>query len=387
VNDLSKTLRRALDPLTIALRTGHGAPPVVCVERLADAAIVAIRLEPDAVVLTVGATAVVETSERVDERGQALAAYTIRDGTLEVSITGARAARPKEAALEPMPLLPPSPRSLSTTIRDAEWAPAEPATEPRPAPARFELELPPDPAPSKAPPSSVASTFSWGDAASDMPTRIGRIGEMPNFPSRAQAAPPASVPAPRAAPQAPAHAASPSPSRPPAPAWRPPPVDPVAQTAPAAAGKAPRIRPSVRRFALIAMLVVTFMLWLHAQRLRTARARAALAAAHAHDNTAATGGSASRAGAASAAASASAASRAADFAPEPLLAPPIPDALASSGAHKLVTPARRAADALSNGDFPGALALYDALAAEPGANPAYAQVAQSLRARAAGRAP
>jgi GrpB-like predicted nucleotidyltransferase (UPF0157 family) len=43
---------------------------------------------------------------------------------------------------------------------------------------------------------------------------------------------------------------------------------------------------------------------------------------------------------------------------------------------------RLAADALARGDLADALKLYDELAAQPSANPAYAALARSLRSRA-----
>jgi len=228
--------------VTIAVRSQGDGVPALRVER-ADSGLLggmALRVDRHAVVVTVGTGAVVETSERIDANGRPTARVTLRDGPLEIAIAGAAA--PTTCAttqrLEPIshrvPLLPPSPRTAG--VQDAEWQPIDPVVQARPVVStKFELEVPPAPAASPFPAASAPAgpPFVWHDAPGDIPTRIGRFDETRGFVPAQEVAAPAPVPA-----------------------------------------IAPRIRPGVRRFALLAMLAATFMLWLHAQRVRSSRHRA-----------------------------------------------------------------------------------------------------------------
>jgi hypothetical protein len=349
--------------VTIAVRSQGDGMPALRVERV-DAGLaggMSVRVDRHAVVVTVGTSAVVETSERIDANGRPIARVTLRDGPLEIAIAGAAAPTTTCATsqrLEPVshrvPLLPPSPRTAA--VQDAEWQPIDPGVQVRPAVStKFELEVSPAPAasPFAAASAPAGPPFVWDDAPGEIPTRIGRFDEARGFVPTHDVAAPAPAPA-----------------------------------------RAPRIRPGVRRFALLAMLVATFMLWLHAQRARSSHHRA----------TPRPTASATAAGPASSV-------RAAGPTPETLAPLPPFDISAPSGppgadmnadmkeasgrantgerdvtsppvtASKATSRARKAADALATGAFADALSLYDALAAEPGANPAYARIARSLRSR------
>jgi hypothetical protein len=137
-----------------------------------------------------------------------------------------------------------------------------------------------------------------------------------------------------------------------------------------------RRRVVVRRVALVAMLLCAFALAMHARRLRThsaALAEGPRAAAVAERAARLTG---DRRPAIEPAAIA-----VPRDAPPEGIARPRPTLLAAGSGSK----ARAAADALSNGAYPEALALYEELAAEGQANPAYARVIEILRARADAR--
>jgi hypothetical protein len=140
---------------------------------------------------------------------------------------------------------------------------------------------------------------------------------------------------------------------------------------PLPATKGPRIRRSVRRFALLAMLAASWMLWFHAYRSRHAHATRAPAAGSASPASALSRSSGSAVG--SPVAGRLAAQDSASAGTAASLPPRAPN----------LTEARAAADALANGDSASALKLYDDLASRSANNPAYAEVARSLRARAA----
>jgi hypothetical protein len=149
----------------------------------------------------------------------------------------------------------------------------------------------------------------------------------------------------------------------------------VERTSPSARapGFAPRERRRVviRRVALVTMLVCAFTLAMHARRLR-ARRIASSEGAHAAVVALRTAEPAFDRGPAVEPASV--------FTPHDVPPDVIrsrPTALAAGGASK----ERAAADALSNGAYPEALAIYQELAAENEANPAYALVIQILRTR------
>jgi len=240
-----------------------------------------------------------------------------------------------EAPSEPKRRLLPPVDSLAT-IREADWYPATPTATRVGVPIECEL-LPPEEDARPKPP-LAPQALDPGDA----PTRIEY--HPPSERAVTASSPPAA-----------------------------PPVPP--------ATKGPRIRRSVRRFALLAMLAVSWMLWLHAYRSR-----------HAHASHTVAAGSASSSAPSSRAALASGSAATGKRAPEE----PLPaGAAASSPSPSLasapsfaprpsnVTEARSAADALANGDYASAVKLYDDLASKSANNPAYAEVARSLRARAA----
>ncbi len=229
------------------------------------------------------------------------------------------------------------------TIDDAEWHPATPTVTRVGAPLEAEL-LPPEPSARPRAP-AAPQAFDPGDA----PTRVEY-----HPPSESASAPPA-VPL--------------APSAPPAPA------------APAPQG--PRIRRSVRRFALLAMLAVSWMLWFHAYRQR--HAHASHTAASAPSSSALSSSSSASSVAGKLAAHADSAPTATPPANAPPVVAPPTNSTPTSHAPNVsnVTEARAAADALANGDYANAVKLYDDLASKSANNPAYAEVARSLRARTA----
>jgi hypothetical protein len=250
-----------------------------------------------------------------------------------------------EAPSEPKRRLLPPVESLAT-IGDADWYPATPTATRVGVPIECEL-LPPEEAVRPKPP-AAPQALDPGDA----PTRIAY--HPPSERAVASSSPPAA-----------------------------PPVPP--------ATKGPRIRRSVRRFALLAMLAVSWMLWFHAYRSRRAHASHTVAAGGASPSSAPSSRGALASG------SAAAGKRGPE---EPLPAgaaavPPSPSpSVASLASAPSFAPrpsngteARSAADALANGDYASAVKLYDDLASKFANNPAYAEVARSLRARSAPLAP
>ena len=252
---------------------------------------------------------------------------------------------PSEPKRRPLPL----PEISLVTIGDAEWHPATPtATQ---IGVSIEAELMPPESVARSRPPEAPQALDPGDA----PTRVEY-----HPPSEGAAFAPARAVGRSAAPP------------------------PAAGAAPAAKG--PRIRRSVRRFALLAMLAVSWMLWFHAYRNR-----------HTHASRTTTGASSASSRAAASAASpgssAAAGRLAAQLAPGPAgastpIVPPFPPAAAPAASTAPsrapnVTEARAAADALANGDYANAVKLYDDLASKSANNPAYAEVARSLRARTA----
>jgi hypothetical protein len=133
-----------------------------------------------------------------------------------------------------------------------------------------------------------------------------------------------------------------------------------------------RRRVVVRRVALLSMLLCAFALAMHARRLRALRntviegPRAAALLAKPGGSSADWGPAAERS------------SLGAPYdAPSERIARPKPNLATTSTGSK----ARAAADALANGAYAEALAIYQELAAENEANPAYARVIQLLHAR------
>jgi len=165
-----------------------------------------------------------------------------------------------------------------------------------------------------------------------------------------------------------------------------------------------RIRRSVRRVALFALLASAFMLWLHATRAHRAQVARAHAA-HVRARATASGEAHPAAPPAPApapvpaAAASSVPSRVAAVssvalpAPQPPSPLPQPSSRAAAPAAAPdpwlqptsrkagVTKARAAADALANGALGEALTLYQELAASAPGDAAYAEVVRSLKAR------
>jgi hypothetical protein len=133
-----------------------------------------------------------------------------------------------------------------------------------------------------------------------------------------------------------------------------------------------RRRIIVRRVALVSMLVCAFALAMHARRLHARR----VAAIEEPRGPALAVKPASSASDWGPAAEQAALTTLRD-APSERIAHPKPSLAVAGGGSK----ARAAADALANGAYAEALALYQDLAAENEANPAYARVIQLLRAR------
>jgi hypothetical protein len=127
-----------------------------------------------------------------------------------------------------------------------------------------------------------------------------------------------------------------------------------------------RLSPGARRFALLGMLACSLMLCLHARRVKEAAVRAPRAtvqqALDRPPDVPADSASPRTAGTPR---------------PTPNRAVAPPHALANTASP---TKARRAADALAEGDYSEALELYEGLASEE-ANPAYGRIVDSLRSR------
>lgn len=263
-----------------------------------------------------------------------------------------------ELPSEPKRRLLPAADMPLVTIDDAEWHPATPTVTRVAVPIEAELLPPEDVARPRAP--AAPRALDPGDA----PTRIEY-----HPPSESAAPPPAGARAP---------SASPASSASPAPAPRAPGV---------LATKGPHIRRGVRRFALVAMLAASWMLWFHTYRSRHGHAPHAATRASAPSAPPPTAaGASSLNGKALAARNDSAPAVASSVArPVAVASPSVAAPAASTPAARAsnVTEARAAADALANGDYASAVKLYDELASKPANNPAYAEVARSLRARAA----
>jgi hypothetical protein len=294
-----------------------------------------VRLTHDEIVIRCRNTATVTTVGFVD--GPTPAAITVRDGDLEIAIeglTGSGEAHPDAPSTDAIPalLLParsPCPGE-TLSVQEAEWfelddESAEPSDRPRVTHV------------ASAPSRPRARSGDSGDA----PTRIHRLEEVLG---ETEFAIPRSPDARGVPPRRPDD--------------------------PAAARKVVvprgRLSPGARRFALLGLLACSLMLCLRARRVKEAAARAPQATVQQ---------ALERPAAAPADSSAPYTAGAARPMPGRTAAPP--HAQPNKGSP---TKARRAADALAEGDNAEALELYEGLASEE-ANPAYARIVDSLRSR------
>ncbi len=307
------------EPLsTVRFERARGAPRAL-----------SLRIEDDIVVLTCGPDATVEAQNAIDRDGPHVAGLVLRDGPLTVRIGAGAPAdvttdTPTRWDLEPRHQLPPAQYVSLEDIEEAEWQSVTP-TETTRVCAPIEVDI------SRA--KSLRREPGVRTDTGDAPTRIHLLEE-----EQVNASPSAIAPPERPAPP-------PSASR-------------------------PRLRPAVRRFALLAMLAASWMLWFHAYRGRHVRPLAAARSS-----------------------GAAASSSKATFVTEAPVAVPAESTIGPAGSvapssrtssfvpTSGVTEARAAADALANGAYADALATYEDLASRPGSNGAYAEVVRSLRSR------
>jgi hypothetical protein len=339
---------------------------------------VSLRLSAEGVLVVCGRTATVESAELLDDtNGLAIA---LRDGDLEIAVgRGEERANDSADAGTPVGLLEPPlaaqgrAGNAGQAFRDATLGAASaPAQSPH---IRFRAHSQP------AIDARVIPEAEWQpEDPGDTPTRFGRVGEGLEDVGEPRRERPTVPPAKKAAPTL-------------------------------------RIRPGVRRIALLAMLASAFMLWLHAFRARASHPPARPPTAAASVVSAAPGGAAPG-GHGPAPRPSAAAPEAADVPrpterptdrptdpttpPAPVVLPPpidpsgaglsrppessvAPPPLSRSAVSRFpaTTVARRAADALANGAYAEARTLYEELASQPGADPVYAYMVRSIDARAA----
>jgi hypothetical protein len=329
---------------------------------------VSLRLSAEGVLVVCGRTAIVESAELLDDtNGLAIA---LRDGDLEIAVgRGEDRAHGSTDPGTPVGLLEPPlgaqgpARNAGPTFRDAPLG----GTSAPPPPIRFRAHSQP------AIDARIIPEAEWQlEDPGNTPTRFGRVGEgLEDLegPTRER------------------------PTVPPRPAGK--------------TSGVSRIRPGVRRVALLAMLASAFMLWLHAFRARASHPSARASAAAASAASAAPGGHGPAARPRATASEVADVSRPTEPGgappaavaptidpsgaglsrpPEPGVVPP-PLSRAALSRPPTTTLARRAADALANGGYAEARSLYEELASQPGADPVYAYMVRSIDARAAESSP